>query len=236
MKSSAQQAQLSQRVSERHCCGQAKNFLTANTVCACWVHAWAWGLPERAGNELRLASIPEAAVTPWRLDSSLRLQAGSSPPPPPPPLPPHFPLPFQSLSNSGSLAAFLSSVAAGRLRWPESVPWSCGQSSWDCLAGGRTSAGAEVSEKKNPQQPYLFHLSYHPFILSLSFSFPLSHPLLTLSLPPLPFSSSSIFFTSFFLLSPPTHSLSFSPWFGGWRLTMNYMATRETDSSRQICS
>lgn len=153
-----------------------------------------------------------------------------------PPLPPHFPLPFQSLSNSGSLAAFLSSVAAGRLRWPESVPWSCGQSSWDCLAGGRTSAGAEVSEKKNPQQPYLFHLSYHPFILSLSFSFPLSHPLLTLSLPPLPFSSSSIFFTSFFLLSPPTHSLSFSPWFGGWRLTMNYMATRETDSSRQICS
>ena len=111
-------------------------------------------MPERAGNELRLASIPEAAVTPWRRDSSLRLQVGSPPSPlPPPPPPPHsltrtvFLRPSCDLvEDSHDLRLYCSPAAR--------------QTFQDCLANGRTYIG----QKNDPPHSYLCHLFFRLFI------------------------------------------------------------------------
>lgn len=121
-------------------------------------------MPERAGNELRLASIPEAAVTLWRLDSSLRLQVGCPPSPLPPPPPPHsltltvFLHPsYDLVEDSHDLRLYCSPAAR--------------QTFQDCLANGRTYIG----QKNDPPHSYLYHLFFHLFILLMfSLFLPLS--------------------------------------------------------------
>ena len=122
-------------------------------------------MPERAGNELRLASIPEAAVTPWRLDSSLRLQAGSPPPPPPRPLPFHsltltvfLPLPCDSVGDSHGLRLCPSSAARhSRTVWLMEEPI--------------------LVRKMTHSTLNLFHLFFQSFILPLFLFLSLRPPL-----------------------------------------------------------